>query len=45
LQDGRSGILVGLDESGGLIVRTDIGTIVVHSGDVSLRPSRNQDDA
>ncbi len=45
LQDGRSGILVGLDESGGLIVRTDIGTIVVHSGDVSLRPSRNQDEA
>lgn len=45
LQDGRSGILEGVDESGGLIVRTDIGSIVVHSGDVSLRTTLGPDDS
>lgn len=45
LQDGRSGILLGVDDSGGLIVQTDIGTIVVHSGDVSLRFSGGRDSA
>lgn len=45
LQDGRSGILEGVDQSGGLIVQTDIGIIVVHSGDVSLRPPGGRDAA
>lgn len=45
LQDGRPGTLIGIDDSGGLIVETDIGTIVVHSGDVSLRPSSDPDSA
>ena len=38
LQDGRSGRLDGVDASGGLILDTESGRIVVHSGDVSLRP-------
>lgn len=38
LQDGRSGVLEGVDDSGGLVLRTESGLIVVHSGDVSLRP-------
>ena len=38
LQDGRTGRMTGLDRSGGLVLHTDSGPIVVHSGDVSLRP-------
>ena len=37
LQDGRKGIMEDVDESGGLVIRTSTGSIVVHSGDVSLR--------
>ena len=37
LQDGRSGRLEGVDESGGLVLDTESGRIAVHSGDVSLR--------
>lgn len=37
LQDGRSGRLEGVDGSGGLVMATETGRIVVHSGDVSLR--------
>jgi len=42
LEDGRSGILRDVDASGGLVIDTETGPIVVHSGDVSLRsPARN----
>ena len=37
LQDGREGIMQDVDASGGLVIRTSTATIVVHSGDVSLR--------
>lgn len=37
LQDGRDGRMLGVDASGGLILDTESGPLVVHSGDVSLR--------
>lgn len=37
LHDGRSGRMEGVDASGGLVLHTGTGRIVVHSGDVSLR--------
>lgn len=38
LEDGRRGILRDVDASGGLVIDTETGLVVVHSGDVSLRP-------
>lgn len=37
LQDGRSGVLKGVDPSGGLEIEIGNGLVVVHSGEVSLR--------
>ncbi len=38
LEDGRTGTLRGVGESGGLVIQGPDGPFVVHSGDVSLRP-------
>jgi len=38
LEDGRRGVMKDVDASGGLVLEIGTGVIVVHSGDVSLRP-------